>query len=186
MRTHKHPAGCTIRVGILPVIGDLLAIRKVLGFAGVASKLHFCSFCKLSRNDIEELDVSKFIPQNGAEVRAAAQSWQEAASKKERTRVFQESGVWWSSLHLLGYRDHVKHTVLGLMHNWLEGVLQHHARVLWGIGVVTACSESKPELKKPQTSPLSDTTRSDNTSDLDFTMLDEEIEELHQESLNHS
>jgi hypothetical protein len=28
----------------------------------------------------------------------------------------------------------VKHVILGFMHNWLEGILQHHLRTLWGIG----------------------------------------------------
>jgi hypothetical protein len=46
IRTHRHPAGIPIRVGILCGIGDLLAIRKAMGFAGVSSH-NFCSFCSL-------------------------------------------------------------------------------------------------------------------------------------------
>ncbi|KAJ7050075.1 hypothetical protein C8F01DRAFT_1264340 [Mycena amicta] len=47
---------------------------------------------------------------------------------KERT------GVRWTPMHdLLGW-DPVKHVLLGWMHNWLEGVLNHHLRVRWGIG----------------------------------------------------
>ncbi len=38
------------------------------------------------------------------------------------------------SLHRLSYWDPVKHVMLGYMHNWLEGVLMQHLRVLWGIG----------------------------------------------------
>ena len=35
IQTHLHPKGRLIRVGVLPAIGDLLAIRKALGFAGI-------------------------------------------------------------------------------------------------------------------------------------------------------
>lgn len=37
-----------------------------------------------------------------------------------------------SELNRLEYRDTVKHVVLGVMHNWLEGILQHHWRYQWG------------------------------------------------------
>jgi len=59
-------------IGILVLIGDLLAIYKALGFAGIVSFHHFCSFCSLSRLDIESLDVNLWRPQIGLEVIAAA------------------------------------------------------------------------------------------------------------------
>jgi hypothetical protein len=37
-------------------------------------------------------------------------------------------------MHRLPYWDPVKHTILGFMHNWIEGVLKNHLRTLWGIG----------------------------------------------------
>lgn len=126
-RTYRHPEGRHIRVAILPAIGDLLAMRKALGFAGVGSHRHFCSFCTLHKKDIEELDTSKFIPRDGTDAKIAAQDWHDASCKKEKTDTFKKKGVRWSALHLLGYRDPVKHTILGLMHNWIEGILQHHA-----------------------------------------------------------
>ncbi|KAH6890710.1 hypothetical protein BKA70DRAFT_1441915 [Coprinopsis sp. MPI-PUGE-AT-0042] len=131
--TARNPL-VTRRIGILPAIGDLLAIRKALGFAGVGSKAHFCSFCKLHKNDIEELDSSKFIPRIGTDVRAAAEQWRTATTKKARAEIFKIHGVRTSSLNVLSYRDPVKHTILGLMHNWIEGVLQHHVRHRWGVG----------------------------------------------------
>ncbi|KAF5320287.1 hypothetical protein D9611_011351 [Ephemerocybe angulata] len=75
-----------------------------------------------------------FRPRIGTVVRAAAEAWRTAATKKRREEIFREYGVRWSSLNLLVYRDPVKHTMLGLMHNWIEGVLQHHVRHRWGIG----------------------------------------------------
>ncbi|KAJ2911519.1 hypothetical protein MD484_g8896, partial [Candolleomyces efflorescens] len=186
LRTPCYPDGRLFRVGVLPAIGDLLAMRKALGFAGVGSKAHFCSFCKLHRDNIDELDVSKFAPRIGAEVMAASQSWQEATTKKERDSIFQKYGVRSSSIHLLSYRDPVKHTVLGLMHNWIEGILQHHARVFWGIGVATVKSAKKsqsPQASSTEASASSDTT---STFEYDMAMLDEEIQNLALESQQHN
>lgn len=69
--THRHPQGVQRRVAVLPAIGDLLAMRKALGFAGVASH-NFCSFCKLKRVDINRLDFQSWAPRVGAEVLAAS------------------------------------------------------------------------------------------------------------------
>lgn len=128
LRSYRYPEGISRRVGVLPAIGDLLAMRKALGFAGVGSFAHFCSFCLLHKHNIEETDVRLFIPRNGTDVRAASEQWRTATTKKARNEIFKAHGVRWSSLHTLSYRDPVKHTVLGLMHNWIEGVLQHHVR----------------------------------------------------------
>ncbi|PPR01986.1 hypothetical protein CVT24_011113 [Panaeolus cyanescens] len=132
---------------ILAALGDLLAMRKALGFAGVGSNAHFCSFCHLHKDDIEELDVHLFIPRIGSEVIASATRWRNATTKKARNEIFARHGVRWSSLHLLHYRDPVKHTVLGVMHNWIEGVLQHHVRNRWGIGADTKKSSVTVEDK---------------------------------------
>ncbi|KAF9471292.1 hypothetical protein BDN70DRAFT_977179, partial [Pholiota conissans] len=55
-------------------------------------------------------------------------------TKTAREALEIASGVRWSPFHHLPYWDPVKHVVLGFMHNWLEGILQHHLRTLWGIG----------------------------------------------------
>lgn len=159
-RTFNCPNGCHFRIAILPAIGDLLAMRKALGFAGVASNRHFCAICKLHKNDIEELDTSKFTPRDGTEAKIAAQEWHDAPTKKARDALLREHGVRWTSLHLLDYRDPVKHTVLGLMHNWIEGVLQHHTRVFWGVGVTKADSKGKQVVSSCQ----DDDARSDITA----------------------
>jgi len=104
----------------------------VLGCAGIAS-YHLCTFCTLKWSDIECLDPSVLHHHIGAEVIAATEQWRQAPTKKKQKDIFKQYGVQWSSLHQLSYRDPVHHTVLGIMHNWLEGVLQHHIRILWGI-----------------------------------------------------
>ncbi|KAJ7190898.1 hypothetical protein B0H12DRAFT_1246358 [Mycena haematopus] len=37
-------------------------------------------------------------------------------------------------MHRLEYWDPVWHIILGFLHNWLEGILQHQLRDLWGVG----------------------------------------------------
>ncbi|KAH6895062.1 hypothetical protein BKA70DRAFT_1116968 [Coprinopsis sp. MPI-PUGE-AT-0042] len=105
-----------------------------MGFAGVGSYEHFCSFCSLHRRDIEELNPDLFRPRNGLDVRLAAEEWRLATTKVEHERLFKLNGVRHSPLNLLLYRDPVRHTLLGLMHNWIESVLQHHVQQRWGIG----------------------------------------------------
>jgi hypothetical protein len=60
--------------------------------------------------------------------------WRDAKTKKRREELFHENGVCWSSLYCFVYCDNIRHTVLGVMHCWLEGVLQHHAQKRLGIG----------------------------------------------------
>lgn len=134
VKTNQHPEGIIKRVAILARLGDLLAIKKALGFAGVAAH-QFCSFCKLLHNNLDDLNYLSWEARTGPEVLLAAHEWRDATTKKRRKEIFKEHGVRWSSLHGLPYGDPVRHTLLGIMHNWLEGVLQHHARVRWGIGI---------------------------------------------------
>lgn len=126
--THWHPEGILKRVGMLPAIGDLLTMRKALGFAGVGSLAHFCSFCLLHKNDIEETDIHLFVSCIGTDMCAAAEQWRTSMTKKEQKKIFEKKGVRWSSLNHLSYCDPVKHTVLGLMHNWIEGIPQYHVQ----------------------------------------------------------
>jgi len=129
VHTYCYPEGIIKCIGILVLIGDLPAIRKALGFARIASFHHFCSFCSLGRSDIESLDVDLWRPQIGLEVIAAAEEWKQVLTKKRCTELFKRNNMQWSSLHQLSYQDPVKHTVLGIMHNWLEGILQYHVCV---------------------------------------------------------
>ena len=71
-------------------------------------------------------------------------------TKSGREVQAQETGVRWSLLHRLPYWDPVKHVVLGFMHNWLEGVLQHHLRVLWCIGPPEELKKAVVELEKDE------------------------------------
>jgi hypothetical protein len=62
--SYYHPEGRLIKVAILPVIADLLAVHKALGYTSVTSH-YFCSFCTLQYSDIENLDHTSWEPQIG-------------------------------------------------------------------------------------------------------------------------
>jgi len=179
--THCHPGGILKCAAVLPAIGDLLAMRKALGFAGVPSH-NFCSFCMLRRSGIEDLDYQTWKPRIGADVYAAGQEWKKAMMKKKRKEIFDEHGIHWSSLQHLQYRDPVRHTILGVMHNWLESVLQHQVHFKWGIGVVPSSTEAETNDSDPlSTNPPSPASTVD-AFDLDVDMLEEELQSLHDES----
>ncbi|KAF8219833.1 hypothetical protein L208DRAFT_1135995, partial [Tricholoma matsutake] len=65
---------------------------------------------------------------------AHAEAWLNQTTKADQNALAKSNGVWWTPLHCLPYWDPVKHVVLGFMHNWLEGILQHHLCSLWRIG----------------------------------------------------
>jgi hypothetical protein len=67
IQTYHHPNGKWTRVAVLPAIGDLLAIRKALGFAGIRSH-NFCSFCNLQWADINNLDINSWKMRTRVEV----------------------------------------------------------------------------------------------------------------------
>jgi hypothetical protein len=68
------------------------------------------------------------------------------------------------------------------MHNWLEGILQHHARVKWGIGIIpTTCRAD--DLNKLGDDLLDTDNLPYQGSDIE--MLDQEVEELFMESQPH-
>lgn len=185
IKTYRYPRGIHKRAAVLARIGDLLAMRKAMGFAGVTSH-HFCSFCKLLYAERADIDHENWDERTGQEVLEAALEWKQASTKKRRKEIFKEHGVRWSSLHALPYGDPVRHTVLGVMHNWLEGVLQHHARVLWGIGIV-ASKFDKAAIDDSKAGPTSAFTTPHPLNslmdiDIETDILEEEVEILFQES----
>ncbi|KAF8976076.1 hypothetical protein BDQ17DRAFT_1267581 [Cyathus striatus] len=121
------PSGTTKHAGILPVIGDLLAICKGMGYISVNSAHNSCTFCMITKKDFDNLDLV-LIPHQGIDVRTAAVQWRDVETKVKRNEISKNIGVQWSPFHNLLYCDPVRHTVLGIMHNWYKGVLQYHVR----------------------------------------------------------
>ncbi|TFK50612.1 hypothetical protein OE88DRAFT_1736117 [Heliocybe sulcata] len=165
-------------------IADLLAIRKAGGFASHSAKI-FCTFCDCLRSELEGLDPHQWRPRNGLEVRNAAWEWYRAQTKKAREALFATTGVRWSSLQKLFYRDPVRHTVLGVMHNWMEGILQHHARRKWGIGIEPSSSKGEEDVSLPHAQAGTDGAEP-HFMEIDMSDLPAEVEELMEDSARHN
>lgn len=131
--TYRHANGVFVQTRVIPLIADLPAAREAGGFLSHSAEC-LCSFCNCRADQIECLDLSAFTNRTGVEVLQQAQAWHNMTTKVDRQRQATATGVRWTSLHRLPYRDPVRHTILGFMHNWLEGILQHQLRKLWGIG----------------------------------------------------
>ncbi|KAF8214441.1 hypothetical protein K438DRAFT_1902046 [Mycena galopus ATCC 62051] len=176
--TYNHPEGDFYRAAIIAAIGDLLALKKALGCVGHMSH-NFCSFCKLQRCDIDRLDHTNFELRRGVEVLQAAKAWLVAQTQKACKSIFAQHGSRRSPFHAITYRDPVKHTVLGPMHGWIEGILQHHCHLKWGIGsdFSTARSTGAGAFDTPSSSD-SDV----EMMDLDDNTIATEIEDLHEDS----
>lgn len=69
------------------------------------------------------------------------------------------------------------------MHNWIEGILQHHTRVKWGIGIITS-KEDLDAGSDDNATPAATPTR--NGFDLDVNMLVDELADLDAESQEYS
>lgn len=131
--THRHPNGTLVQTRVIPIIADLPAAREVGGFLSHSANC-FCSFCTCQLSQVGSLDFTSWRDRTGAEVKQQAEAWHNLITIEDKKRQATATGVRWTSLHRLPYRDPVLHIILGFMHNWLEGILQHQLRKLWGIG----------------------------------------------------
>ena len=159
--TFQHPEGIQKRVGIFSAIADLLGMCKLLGYAAVNAQ-KFCSFCDLDHKELNAVDQGIIIGQlrTGDDVQRAGRAYLDAPTIDQQKKLFKASGVRFSAVQQLSYRDPVRHMVLGMMHNWLEGVLQHHARVKWGIG---GLASKDTQMQKSQTTLMSSVVIDDET-----------------------
>src|ERR1700761_7401169 len=133
LETYTHPEGEDVSAWIVPLVADLPATRETGGFLSPSAQM-FCSFCLPTNNDKNWLDYWAWPKRVGSLVLKQGRKWLKLETKTKQIAAERKTGVRGCSLHLLSYRDPVIDTILGFMHNWLEGVLEHQLRVLWGIG----------------------------------------------------
>ncbi|KAJ6503589.1 hypothetical protein C8R45DRAFT_1070244 [Mycena sanguinolenta] len=112
-------AGVKVTARIVPLVADLPAAREAGGFLS---------------DKKARLDYWAWPKRIAATVRKQAKAWFKQPTKEKRVNMERKTGVQGCSLHLLPYRDPINDTILGFMHNWLLGVLEHQLRVLWGVG----------------------------------------------------
>ena len=159
--TFQHPEGTEKHVGILSAIGDLLGMCKLLGYATV-NTAKFCLFCDLNHNNLDAVVQGIIIGQlhTGEDFQRAGHAYRDVPTIEKQEETLKASGVRFSAVQQFLYRDPVRHTVLGMMHNWLEGLLQNHARVKWGIGGSTSKSTQKQKNRTASSVIIDDETRS--------------------------
>lgn len=185
IKTANFHEGRRIRVRVIPIIADLVALRKVTGFAAHSATL-FCSYCKLTRNEINSSKPQEWATRVHSEVLKASEEWVNARTLKRRKLLVKKNGVRFSLLHRLQYRDSVKHNVIGIMHNWLEGVLQHHLRSRWGLdSSVTVKVTKEQSTIQSQQSRVIDDGNDDNEWSEELSDWEVELQELRKDGELH-
>jgi hypothetical protein len=125
--------GRIIRVRLGPIICDLPAIRKVLGLAGHSSTRHLCQFCTVNINNLDVVDVNRFTPRSGNEMRSHSIRWKKAKKISKREHIFKRHGVRYSVLLQLPYFDLLEDAVVEPMHNIFLGLLRNHGIEYFGL-----------------------------------------------------
>jgi len=133
-RTPKHCHGRLIRAALIPLICDLPAARRVSGLGAHSFRL-FCSECKASRAEINDIDFSKWEMRTQEEHREHAEGWRNAQTAAEQANLFKKHGIRWSELLRLPYWDPTKHIVIDSMHGFYLRMFSRHIRDIWGMGV---------------------------------------------------
>ncbi|MBW0469316.1 hypothetical protein O181_009031 [Austropuccinia psidii MF-1] len=128
IQTPQYPNGRKVVVRLGCLIGDLVANHKVAGFAS-HSATRFCSWCECVKADIQHLKLGRLRQKRI--VKDCSHQFKELRNEAECTRMVKKTGIRWSELNRLHYWDPVQQIPLGIMHNWFEGILQHHFRNRW-------------------------------------------------------
>ncbi|KIK69734.1 hypothetical protein GYMLUDRAFT_992578, partial [Collybiopsis luxurians FD-317 M1] len=107
-----------------------------------------CSYCDCHYENLDSVDPNSWNIRDSAQVLQQAQEWLSLGTKDKRKKFATATGIRWTPLNLLPNWDPVKNLILGFMHNWLEGVLEHQLRTLWGIGCDTEKAKALDEAYK--------------------------------------
>jgi hypothetical protein len=133
IRTSTHPGGICVAARSYMTIADLQASKKITGFGSPTSSF-FCTYCLCPFQDLQEFDYASWVPRTGETVRQQAIAWKETETVQGKKDLFATNSVRWTPMHDLPNWNPVLHTILGFMHNVLEGILEDHLRNIWGLG----------------------------------------------------
>lgn len=131
-RTYLRPHGIRVRAAIIPLVCDLPAARQM---AGSANYMHsnFCSECKQTRSQINDLNPDSWERRTLEEHREAAERWRQETTAEGRAELVKADGVRWSELLRLPYWDPTKFTLIDSMHAFYLRIFQNHIRSVWGM-----------------------------------------------------
>jgi len=131
-RTSTCYYGRVVRCALVCVVSDLLAARKVNGFAAIGHK-QMCAICHCTRQQQDDLNdsfASLGKRRTGQEIRELAQLYLDAENEKERKETVSTTGIRWSELYRLPYFDPSCMVVVDCMHNLFLGLVQEHFEIL--------------------------------------------------------
>ena len=132
-RTYNYLYGMLYKGMLVPVICDMLAARQVIGAASAPTSHHFCTYCDLDIDDISVLERSEWPAKDVNHIRRYAQLWKDASNEKQRSSLFEASGLRYSPLLRLPYWNPVLYTVIDSMHTLDLNLFQNHCRTLFQI-----------------------------------------------------
>lgn len=132
-RTADYAFGRLVRAVIIPLICDLPAMRKTAGFAHFSSTEGGCSYCWLSKDELDNFDITSFKRRTWKEHLVYAFEWLRAPSESARNKLFEQHRTRWSELLRLPYWDPIRFSVVDSMHNLFLNDLSHHCRQVWGM-----------------------------------------------------
>jgi hypothetical protein len=146
-RTSACYYGRVVRCALICVVCDLLAARKVNGFAAVGHT-QMCAICHCMRQKQDNLNDSFAtlgIRRTGEEIRESAQLYLDAENEKGRKDTVTATGIRWSELYRLPYFDPSRMVVVDCMHNLFLGLVQEHFDIL-GIRMDNKNDKNSPAL----------------------------------------
>ncbi|MBW0525283.1 hypothetical protein O181_064998 [Austropuccinia psidii MF-1] len=146
--TYQYPAGQIIRIKLFLVYGEILATKKAGGLPS-HSATKFCLFFHAQAPELAHLNLAQ--RQCEDDTLSAAWALKAAISKNAQEKILKRTGVQWSELNRLAYWDPSQYVVLGMMHNWLEGILQGHFCYQWRFWAISPY-EASQKRKQPKIS----------------------------------
>ncbi|KAJ3529757.1 hypothetical protein NM688_g7809 [Phlebia brevispora] len=159
-QTFEYSKGRLVRCALVPVICDLPAARQMMAFASFSSR-HFCCYCGLPSNEMENLDMPTWPPgiRSREEWVTIAMRWKNA-TKSERVKIFNQYGVRYTELLRLPYWDPLRYVVIDSMHALFLTLMKHHCRDLWGMDMNTNDGDGMREYRKQTNLPSQDLMKS--------------------------
>jgi len=129
-RTANYPSGKLTHSAIIVDVSDLPAARQTSQTANHNSH-HYCSVCHCYHKSTRcntDIHDPKWRPKDPDILRAKAEAWRNASSRKDQEKIFSANGMRWSELWRLPYWDPSRMLVVNSMHCLLEGVAHLHFR----------------------------------------------------------
>lgn len=129
-RTALCPDGRATRSAIFAAVNDLPGARKMAALANTGSH-YFCTICQCyHKRNLGACNHGEWVKRDVTETRRHAEDWKMAKTLKDQERLFKAHGVRWSEMWRLPYWDPSRQLVVDAMHCILEGLVQHHFRVV--------------------------------------------------------